>query len=394
MNIDNTARWWPRLLPLLAATITVGTDTWIVAGFLPTLAFDMGVSTATAGLSVTVFAVSYALGAPVLAAMASATRPRLVIAVAMLVLAVANVVCAASTGFALFLAGRVLAALAASVVTPAAGVLAARVADERHRGRALALVIAGLTIATAVGVPVGNVLATIASWRTALLGIAGLAAVAGLLIYTTAPNPAVGARQRIADRLVPLTQPRVVSILTLTVLGMAAAYVPYAYVAELIPYGNSGWFVAVLAAYGVGAVAGSLVSGSLTDKLGANCTLTIAYGLMAVSFVALASRPPAIAVVVAAASWGAASWAQTPPQQHRLLGATPTIGSVAIGTNASALYAGIAIGNGLGGALLNAGITVMCLVAAVVALAALMWNRMLSPSDRRAEVVLDRKSVV
>lgn len=388
MNIDNTARWWPRLLPLLAATITVGTDTWIVAGFLPTLAFDMGVSTATAGLSVTVFAVSYALGAPVLAAMASATRPRLVIAVAMLVLAVANVVCAASTGFALFLAGRVLAALAASVVTPAAGVLAARVADERHRGRALALVIAGLTIATAVGVPVGNVLATIASWRTALLGIAGLAAVAGLLIYTTAPNPAVGARQRIADRLVPLTQPRVVSILTLTVLGMAAAYVPYAYVAELIPYGNSGWFVAVLAAYGVGAVAGSLVSGSLTDKLGANCTLTIAYGLMAVSFVALASRPPAIAVVVAAAAWGAASWAQTPPQQHRLLGATPTIGSVAIGTNASALYAGIAIGNGLGGALLNAGITVMCLVAAVVALAALMWNRMLSPSDRRAEVVL------
>lgn len=115
-------RWWPRLLPLLAATISVGTDAWVVAGFLPRLADDMGVSIATAGLSVTVFAVAYALAAPVLAALTSTIRPRLVITVALAVLSVANIACAVSTGFTLFLGGRVLAALAASIVTPAAGV--------------------------------------------------------------------------------------------------------------------------------------------------------------------------------------------------------------------------------------------------------------------------------
>ncbi|WP_181698905.1 MFS transporter [Nocardia sp. GTS18] len=386
MDIDNSRRWWPRLLPLLAATIAVGTDTWVVAGFLPALAADMGVSTATAGLSVTVFAASYALGAPVLAAVTSSARPRVVIAVALLILALANVVCAVSTGFALFLAGRILAALAASVVTPAAGVLAARVADERYRGRALALVIAGLTIATALGVPVGHVLAATTSWRGALFAIAGLALVAAILIHTTAPNPPAGSPHRIADRLVPLTEPRALSILALTVLGMAAAYVPYAYIAKLSPDGHSGWFVAILTAYGIGAVVGSLTSGSLTDILGPTRTLTIAYALMAAAFLAMAVGPPAIVLVLAAAIWGAASWAQTPPQQHRLLDAMPTIGSVAIGTNASALYVGIALGNSLGALVFDAGTAVMCLVAAAGALAALLWNRTMSPTARHSEV--------
>ncbi|MEV5692688.1 MFS transporter [Micromonospora globbae] len=381
-------RWWPRLLPLLAATISVGTDAWVVAGFLPRLADDMGVSIATAGLSVTVFAVAYALAAPVLAALTSTIRPRLVITVALAVLSVANIACAVSTGFTLFLGGRVLAALAASIVTPAAGVLAARVAGEQHRGRALALVIAGLTIATAVGVPVGSALASVASWRAALLGVAVLGITAGLLIHRTAPNPPAGARQRVAERLAPLMQPRIVAILGLTTLGMAAAYVPYAYVATLLPTGNSGWLVGVLTAYGIGAVAGSLASGNLTDKLGSNRTLAIAYVLMALSFAALAARPSAIAVVAAAAVWGAASWMQTPPQQHRLLAAAPTNGPVTIGTNASALYAGIAAGNALGATLLTAGSTYMCLVAAAGAVAALMWNLVLSLRPRRAEVVL------
>ncbi|MFF1572454.1 MFS transporter [Leifsonia sp. NPDC058292] len=390
MTIDNSGLWWPRLLPLLAATIAVGTDAWIVAGFLPALAGDMAVSTGTAGLSVTVFAVAYALGAPILAASTSPLRPRAIITVALVMLALANILCAVSGGFALFLAGRVFAALAASIVTPAAGVLAARVSGEERRGRALALVVAGLTVATAVGVPLGSALASVANWRSALVGVAALAVVAAILIHLTAPNPAPGRRQRLAERLAPLRQPRIVAILLLTSLGMASAYVPYTYIATLLPPGESGWLIGVLTAYGIGAVAGSLTSGSLTDRIGGNRTLTIAYVLMAVAFLVFASRPPAIIGMVAAAVWGAASWMQTPPQQHRLLAAAPTSGLVTIGTNASALYIGIAVGNALGGALLCAGPAVLCWVGAAGALAALVWNIVLSLTPAQEERDGDR----
>lgn len=384
MSIDNSGRWWPRLLPLLAATLAVGADAWIVAGFLSGLAADMDVDVATAGLSVTVFALAYTLGAPVLAAATSGTRPRVVITAALVLLAGANMLTAASTGFGMFMTGRVLAALAACVVTPAAGVLAARVAGPEHRGRALALVISGLTIATAIGVPAGSLIAQVGSWRQALGAVAVLAASAGVTILLTAPDPAPGPRQRLSQRLAPLRERRVLAVLGLTTVGMTAAYVPYAYAARLLSDDSSRWLVVVLACYGAGAVAGSVTSGTLTDRIGPTRTLTIGYVTMIVAFAVMATRPTVGVVAGAALAWGFASWTQTPPQQHRLIAIRPDSAAVTIGTNASALYAGVALGNTIGAAILPDGDQALPLTAAFVASIALAWNLVLgSTSSRR-----------
>ena len=374
MSIDNSEEPWFRLLPLLVGTIAVGTDAWVVAGFLPTLAHDLRVSTSAAGLSVTVFALAYAVGAPLLAAAISARRPRGVIAAALFLLGLANVLCALSTGLGMFLVGRAFAALAASVVTPAAGVLATRVSSRHRRGRALALVISGLAIATAVGVPVSSLVASVLSWRIALLAVAGLAWVAAVLIRLTSPDPGPEARKSVRDRLAPLAEPRIAAIIMLTVVGLAAAYVPYVFAVQLLPHGGHGSLFALLSAYGLGAVVGSLGSGALTDRIGPRLTLVIAYVLMAVSLTVLALRPSLALVIIMSAGWGAASWMQTPAQQHRLLELGQHHASVTIGTNASALYAGIALGTGTGSALLSHGPRLMCLVSAAIALLALVWN--------------------
>lgn len=347
-------------------------------GFLPDLADDLRVTTGAAGLSVTVFACAYAVGAPVWAAATNARRPRTVLIGALVLLAAANLMCAVSASFPAFLVGRVLAAFAASVVTPAAGVLAARVADPSHRGRALALVIAGLTIATAVGVPAGSVLARVGSWRDALTAVAVLAVAAAVTIRATAPDPDPGVRLNLSRRLAPLTDHRVIAILGLTVVGMSAAYVPYAYTAHLLPRGHDGWIAVTLASYGVGAIAGSLASGHLTDAYGSRRTLTIAYVTMTVAFLVFATAPSAPVVAVTAMAWGAASWMQTPAQQHRLLLTHTDNAPVTIGANASALYAGIALGNTLGGVLLDHGSQVLALAAVANALVALGWNTALT----------------
>lgn len=382
MSIDNSEQPWFRLFPLLAGTIAVGTDAWVVAGFLPALAHDMRVTTSAAGLSVTVFALAYAVGAPFLAAAISAQRPRRMIAAALFFLGLANVLCALSAGFGMFLAGRAFAAFAASVVTPSAGVLATRVSGRHRRGRALALVISGLAIATAVGVPASSLLARVLSWRIALLAVAGLAWVAAVLIRLTSPDPGPEQRKSVRDRLAPLAEPRIAAIITLTVVGMAAAYVPYVFAVKLLPEDGRSWIFALLAAYGCGAVVGSLGSGALTDRIGPRRTLVFAYVLLAVSLTVLALRPSVALVIIMGAGWGAASWMQTPAQQHRLLDAGPEHASVTIGTNASALYAGIALGTGVGSALLGQGPRLMCLTAVAIALVALVWNLALPNAPR------------
>jgi len=57
----------PRLLPLVLGAFAIGTETFMISGVLPTIAGDLRVSPATAGSLVTIFALSYALGSPLLA---------------------------------------------------------------------------------------------------------------------------------------------------------------------------------------------------------------------------------------------------------------------------------------------------------------------------------------
>lgn len=61
------------LLGLAVGTFAVGTEGFMIAGLLPRVAGDFGISVALAGHLVTAFALSYAIGSPVLTTLAAAT---------------------------------------------------------------------------------------------------------------------------------------------------------------------------------------------------------------------------------------------------------------------------------------------------------------------------------
>jgi len=63
------------LTVLLLTTFVSGTDDFVIAGVLPAIAADLAVSEAAAGQLVTVFSITYALAAPVLA-VATSRLPR------------------------------------------------------------------------------------------------------------------------------------------------------------------------------------------------------------------------------------------------------------------------------------------------------------------------------
>lgn len=55
-----------RILILAAGTFATGTDAFIIAGLLPEISGSLGASLVTAGQMVTVFALTYAVGSPLL----------------------------------------------------------------------------------------------------------------------------------------------------------------------------------------------------------------------------------------------------------------------------------------------------------------------------------------
>ncbi|ROR35351.1 MFS transporter [Kitasatospora cineracea] len=364
---------------LALGTFAVGTDAFVTAGFLPAMASSLRVSTSAAGQSVSLFAACYALASPLLA-VATARLPRRTLLVgALVLLAAANALTALAPDYPVLLAGRLLAALGAAAFTPTAGASAAALVRPERRGRALAVVIGGLTAATALGVPLGRVAAVGLGWRAALGAVAALTALCALAVRLTLPALPGTEPVPLHVRLAALRRPGVLGVLPLTVLGMAACYVPYSYsVPVLAAVGVSGRtaVVAALVLYGAGAVAGNLLAGRFADRRGPVRVLAAGYAAMAAAFAALAGlaagevRAGVAAVGALVFLWGASSWCQTPPQQLRLLAAAPEQGPLLVSLNASGIYLGIGAGSVLGGVALPFGAAAVFALAAVLALAA------------------------
>ncbi len=362
---------------LALGTFAVGTDAFEVAGFLPEMAGELGVTEATAGYSVTVFAICYAVFSPLLATITATVPRRRLLVAALVVLGLANLGTAFAPNFALLMASRVLAALGAAAYTPNAGAVASSLVSAERRGRALALVVSGLTVATAIGVPLGNLASRFLGWRSALGLVAMLCLLIGAGLAILLPKLAGGNRVPLTERLAVLRNSGVRMILPVTVLGMAAAYTAYAYAipafdAAGISPDAAQW---MLFLYGAGAVAGAQSSGRLTDKFGGTKVLIVGYAVMTCTLVAFGSLTLAhvtlpILVGVLAFTWGASSWCQTPPQQHRLIAAAPDEAPLVIALNSSGIYIGIGVGTFVGGLAGAGNATWMFFSGAVIAVIA------------------------
>ena len=366
---------------LALGTFAVGTDAFIVSAFLPAMAESIQVSIAMAGLSVISFTLAYAIFSPIIAALTSAVPRRQLLITATLILAIANVGSALAPALWILIATRIVAAAAAATYTPSAGAVAAALVRPELKARALAVVIGGLTSATALGVPLGRIASTSMSWRMSLLFVAVIAVAAAIGIMISMPAMAGNPPVSLTRRLSVLRRPGVMTILPLTVLGMAACYAPQAFTVQVLRAVSipDNAVPLMLACYGIGAVVGNFASGAATDRWNAKAVLWCAYLVMLATLASLTwlSRVagPEWPVIVALLmfTWGASSWAQGPAQQARLIAVAPTEAPLVIALNASAIYFGFAIGSTIGSLAIDVGVTALLGTAAALSVLALAY---------------------
>ena len=141
---------------LSASNFVIGMGAFVLIGLVTPIAGDMDLSPPRVGAAMTTYAIAYALLSPFLVSLTGALGRRRVLALAMTIFAGGNLLTAlAPTEFVLHLS-RVVAAAGAGMFTPVTSSVAAALAPPQARGRALANVIVGLTVAQVLGVPVGS----------------------------------------------------------------------------------------------------------------------------------------------------------------------------------------------------------------------------------------------
>lgn len=232
-----------------------------------------------------------------------------------------------------------------------------------RRGRAMAVVLGGMTLAFVLGIPLGSVVGAFAG----LLALA--AAVAAQAVLPRLPGSASSGLRPLAIAL----DPPVARTLALTLLGFAATFTVIAYIGPVAAHiaGLRGAEVGGLQGLiGLGAIVGIVVGVRFADRHDAGSMIAASFGVSALALALYSLLPltglAGVALIgvlgLAMVAGAAALFARTPVIQSRLVGLAPEQASVLLALNGSMVF----VGQGLGAA---AG----ALTAALFGIGALGW---------------------
>ncbi|MEV8048006.1 Cmx/CmrA family chloramphenicol efflux MFS transporter [Streptomyces griseoluteus] len=264
----------PLPLYLLAlAVFAMGTSEFMLAGLLPDIASELDVSVGTAGVLTSAFAIGMVVGAPLVAALARNWPRRSTLAGFILAFAAAHIVSALTTSFSVLFATRVVASLANAGFLAVALTTAATLVSPDKKGRALAVLLSGTTVATIGGVPAGAVLGTLLGWRATFWAVAALCLPAALGVLKGIPTgrgqaEATGGPALRAE-LAQLTRPRLLLVMLLGALVNAATFASFTFLAPVVT-DTAGldelWISVALVLFGAGSSVGVAVAGRLSDQ--------------------------------------------------------------------------------------------------------------------------------
>jgi len=347
---------------LALAAFAIGTEAFVIAGLLPIVSADLQISVAATGQLVTAYALAYALGSPILAVTFNNFDRRDVLTLALSGFIAANLLAVAATSFPLLLASRVLMAMGAALCTPTAIGVAVALASPERRGRAVALVTSGITVATVIGVPLGTMVGNQFGWRATFVMVAALGAVALAGVLYGVPRGLPNSTATLGERLAVARHPGVLYALATTVLWAIGGFTVFTYLA--IPLQGLGFNAAdislALLIFGSAAAIGNMLGGTLADRFGPLPTAAVGLAGMATALVLLSlvlkSATPdhaRYAVLLLVFGWAIAGWAFYPAQVASIIRIDPHSSVIALSLNASALYLGFALGGAGGGVVLS-----------------------------------------
>lgn len=369
---------------LALGTFAIGTEGFMIAPLLSTIAADFRMSVSEVALLVVVFTLTMAVSSPISTVLTSRWRRRDTLVLAMVIFSVGNVLAAWSPNFRILMAARVLMALASGLYVPNANALAGVIVSPVKRGMALAIVSGGMTLAIALGLPLGALVGHAFGWRSTFLAVAAMsmAAIFGVLFGVSRQAGAGIPVATLTQRVSVLRHPTILRLLSISLFWSIGAYTVYPYIApylaDVLGFGVVG-VNATVSMWGLAAAFGVTTGGALNDRFGSGRVARLSLLGLGLAFWILAlctQLTPGNALIPALAgiaAWGFTVWAFFPAQMARLIAAgSPAQAPLALALNTSTMYLGFSIGSALGAVILSTGsIWAIVLIAGAAEMAAL-----------------------
>ncbi|MBP7647746.1 MAG: MFS transporter [Comamonas sp.] len=368
------------LFALAIGAFAIGTTEFTPMGLLPVIADGVQVSIPTAGMLVSAYAIGVMVGAPVMTLLFSRFGKRAALISLMLIFTIGNLLSAFAPSYTTLLLSRLFTSLNHGAFFGIGAVVAASVVPKDKQARAIAAMFMGLTVANIGGVPAATWIGQQVGWRVAFGGTAMLGLITMAALWVALPKGMPGTRPDVRRELKVLVRPEVLLAMGTTVLGSAAMFTLYTYIAPMLTeltQASPGFVAFALVLIGIGFTLGNSLGGRLADWSldGATKLILAALALTMLLLPVLLTTHTGAAIGLV--FWGAAAFGIVPPVQMRVMQAASQAPGLASSVNVGAFNLGNAVGAALGGMVIGQGLGYAAVPLVGAALAAgglaLVW---------------------
>jgi DHA1 family inner membrane transport protein len=346
------------ILALAMGGFAIGTTEFVTMGLLPQIASGVEVSIPAGGHVISAYALGVVVGAPILAFLGARLPRRALLVALMVAFAVGNAASALATSYGALMVARFAAGLPHGAYFGVASLLAASMASPARKGRAVAAVMLGLSVANVVGVPAATWFGQNLGWRTAFWGVTALGVVTLALVLAFVPSCPGDSEATGRRELSAFKQPQVWLTLLAGAIGFGGMFAVYTYIAPTVTevggLGESAVPV-FLMSFGLGMVAGTWLAGVMADWSIFRSLLIGAVGMGATLFLFWLTAPGgwlALPVVFLITALGSVLVINLQLRLMDVAGDAQTLGAA---LNHASLNVANALGAWLGGLVIAAG---------------------------------------
>lgn len=340
------------ILSLTAGAFAIGMTEFVIMGILPNVATDLNVSLSTAGQLITMYALGVAVGAPILTILTQRIPQKKLLYLLMILFILGNGISVFAPNYAILMIARMITALTHGTFFGVGAVIASNLVPPNKRAGAVSIMMAGLTIANIIGVPLGTFIGQNMGWRASFAAIAimGIVALIGIIIFI--PFMKQEKPASLAKQITALTQPKLLIYLLIGALGNAGLFTVFTYINPLlvkitgVAEHSVTW---ILVLFGCGVTLGNIVGGKLADWKLMPSILGLYFSICVILTVFTFTVYNPIASILTIFLWGTAAFAVMPGFQVRIMSLAKEAPALASTANHSAGNLGNAIGAFIGG---------------------------------------------
>ncbi|WP_064111213.1 MFS transporter [Leifsonia xyli] len=395
----SSARIRLALLALALGGFGIGSTEFVAMGLLPNIAHDLlpqlyatspDDANAQAGWIISAYALGVVVGAPTIAAVAARWPRKKLLLWLLVAFTVGTIASAVAPTFQLVMLARFVSALPHGAYFGIASLVAASLMGPGKRGRGVAFVLSGLTIANVIGVPAITWIGQHNGWRIAYLVIAAIFALTFVAVAFLVPWQAGDAKATMRKELRAFTRLQVWLALLIGAIGFGGFFAVYTYIAPIVTTVTGlpeASVPLILIVAGLGMTVGNILGGRAADHSVRNSMLLF-FAILLVALAALwLTASTVVGLVVSVFVVAGACSALSPTIQTRLMDVAHDSQSIAAALNHSALNIANASGAALGGLTIAAGLGYLSpiVVGAILAVAGILLALLSFGIDRSRE---------